>query len=454
MSHELLKSYEFVKGRGSMSASQTDTFIVEHKLTKKRYFVKLFVKSFNKENPEEYALLKQERQVYRFLKQKLFPYNIRNILYPFQAQGPMTKLTYKELFQLVKQSSYNKLTSKQIRENIIVNTMYMMGIDDDEDRKPLDAKRVHSPHMDPYVEQYIERTVYKFIMTPLVGEIEYDDYSDFLEKNKKFWTPKTLSRYMAVLLLTIYQMAKVGINQNDLHFGNILISDQVFGPTPYYSRTYLIVTRKLTYIVDNKYTLFIYDFDRSAVRGRYNPILESTEHAGNCPEFHPKRDILKIICSFYQHIFYLTRTHLDVYPYQDQLLDTVIPNPTLRDRIKQAKKHCYLSPQGSEHTSLYCMSEVLNDGVLDVEKILKFFFKQADFKTVETCKLVQNHPEALQKVSKAMIKDFLWTPGYTKMDMDMKRYVEANVQFPYAFEKKYRQTIIDNIYKAIEKTIR
>jgi hypothetical protein len=420
-----LSDYELVKGRESSSASATDTYVVQSRETGDRYFIKLFVKHTDRSGknkiPSTYYFLKNEIRVCRHLKCTLFDdYNVRNILLP-AGEG---KATYQELFEMVRLSSFNKLSDSQIKTNITKNSDYMLD-PHKRYREPVDVSK--NPERVKEKIRQIEKFNYKFMMTPLVKGL-YENFGDFIKNST--WTSQSISKYMAILCYTLLQMTEVGVNQNDLHFGNILVNRKMFGPTLYYMRNHLIVTPTDTYIVDNEFTLFVFDFDRATVKGQYNTHLEDYAFAGNCPHYHEKRDMLKVICSLYKH----TEGHRGLGHFRNDMLDKLVHNDFVYSKIKTyGDKHCNLEIDKHYGPAVACRNEYLDTGLSDNQDIVAFFFKHAKFQSVPTADILNNVPRSVEKVSQAIAKQF---PKTTPSEL--KKYVKSNIQFSQGVKNRAR----------------
>ena len=428
-----LADYELVKGRESNSASATDTYVVRSQETGDRYFIKLFVKNTDRSGaekvPSTYHFLKNEIRVCRHLKCTLFDdYNIRNVLLP-SGEG---KATYQDIFDMVQRSSFNKLTDSQIKRNIIKNSDYMLD-PHKRSREAVDASR--NPLRLRETIKHIDKFKYKFMMTPLVKGI-YENFGEFILKST--WTDQSISKYMAIICYTLLQMSEVGVNQNDLHFGNILVNRKMFGPTSYYMRNHLIVTPTDTYIIDNEFSVFVFDFDRATIKGQYNMQLEDYAFAGNCPHYHEKRDMLKVICSVYKY----TQSHRSLSKFRKEMLDKLVHNNFVYSKIKAyADEDCCLEMKNYT-PAVGCRNEYLDSGLSNNQDIVAFFFKYAKFKSVPTADIVNNVPRSVEKVARAIGKQF---PKTTREEL--KKYVKSNIQFSQG--TKNRTRIVSTLQKAI-----
>lgn len=424
-----MKHFEFVEYKSkSGSASRTILLIIRDRRTHKPYFVKMFIESVNDVYPDTYPLLKHEIDVYDRLYRELTPLNVRNVLFPHRT---ISGVEYEDLLSFIGKSNQSK-------KFIEKETLELLK--DEPELIPRDLSKI----------------TYMGSISEMVDK-EYEDFANFLSDKKTFWTSQSLSRYIAILVLTLYQMSTVGVNQNDLHFGNILVSRRRFGPTSFYCPRYLIVTQKHTFIIENEYTLFVFDFDRAALEGKFNSHLMGFEHGGNCPEFHEKRDLIRVICAIFQHIYLLIATHSDIFDFQQRMLNTLVLDPYIRQRIETAYDTCWLEwrPSPNERTSISCIDSWLDNGLASIPEIMHFFFKEARFKTVPTQDIIQNKPKAISKVVKELSKNFLWSSEETEktssLENELEEYVKANVQYTKLIPE--REKFIKNIIQGFKKTI-
>jgi hypothetical protein len=428
----LIQNYVFVKGYPKGSGSRTDIWEVERRIDGKKFVLKLFIDTVDGvQHPASYELLKHEIRTYRLLQDTLIlKDNVRNIL-PIYAIGIMD---FNSILDFVWSSPYNNLSKKDITENIITNTKFMLK--ETSTRTAIDKKpaRIQATQTSQN-KKLIEKFTYAYVVTPMIEGPEMDH---FLTSNL-YWTPSKLCRYMAVLMTTLYQMSNLGINQNDLHLSNILLSDTLYGPTDFHSRVYLLVFGRTTFLIDLEYTPLVYDFDRSAIYGRYFTNLETKMDGGNCPQFHPKRDFIRILCGIYQVIkeMYHVRSRSAFRRFQDDIL-YLIYNRDLRRAIQYANSSCWLE---RGRTSFQCDDELLNEGMASREHILRFFFGCAEFRSFPTELLLSGDMPVLSGIVHTLINENRWSS-------DLLPYLEANVQFVVDFSPETQKQIISSLHEA------
>lgn len=439
-SQSLQKDYKIITIPSQKTGSDSEMYILKNRHTGLEYFMKMVVKKTDRgQVPDYYSLFKNEISIYKYLKKELIDkYQVRNIL-PLKQVGT---LTYEQWFQLVRGSPLTKdLPDIQIYRNMIIITEYM--IEERDTLQPILALRGFRPTQSI---RNIDKFRYAYMMTPMIK----GDYPHFGELLKEL-SIQEISRYMSILFFTIYQMLKVGINHNDLHFGNILVNN--LDPFDFKSRYYLIATPEFTYLINLPYTLMIYDFDRSAVKKRHNPYLEDYAVYGNCPDFHPRRDILKVICGLYRIFhFFMKETTLaikneELIDFLEHMLDRLITDEYIQERIRNTT-NCFL--EMDDEPAIGCQDEYLDNGVASIGQTLGFFLHHANFQSVYTQDLIRNDLITLEFATRKMSKDFRnrFIPKKSNLD----RFVKANIQITESFNghKKLVKNIRDFIGKNIQ----
>lgn len=405
-----LNDFIFLEGLGKSSASKTDIWKLKSKKDGKIYIMKLFINTVDgKTHPRYYKLLKHELIIYDMLRKKLInEKNSKNILF-YETIGVTN---FEKLFSFVDKSKYNTLNKKELLHNFVVNNRFMLGLE--KSRVRINSKPdTHIFFSNVFYEYNIKTFTYSYIITPLMEK----DFSDFLYDYKIKWTLKKLCKYMSIILSTVYQISSTGINQNDLHFGNIFLSNTIHGPTKWHSKNYVLIINNKVFMVDLEYTIYIYDFDRSAVKNKYIKELSSKRMGGNCPEFHTKRDFLKIICGLYQHLKYINTTDMNLEKFRKFLIQKFIKSSKLRDAIDY-DPGCFLSEDGN---SLQCNGKLLDSGMVSVQELLKFFFETSDFKTVSMKKIISRNKTSLNKIVEHLKQN--------KWKGDILKYITNNIQF-------------------------
>lgn len=424
----LLDEFEFVKGFPKTSASRTDFWKIKRKTDSKLYSLKLFVDTVDGiTHPYEYALLKHEVRTYKLLKKHLIDgSNVRNIL-PVYAIGI---ITFEDIVKLILKSPYNSLSKLQIAQNIVQNTKYMLRKTTKRIVVDVSPEISLTPGPGPID---IHNISYAYMVTPY---LDGPDFVQFLKSQDNVWSVQQLCKYASIIATTLYQMMSIGVNENDLHFSNILMSKKVFGPTKYHSKVYLLVFNNKAFIVDNQYTPFVYDFDRAAIYGKYITQLERVEMGGNCPTFHNKRDFVRFLCGLYKWSSHLrTNDHKNMIQFKNYILHNLIIDERLRDAIQYSDPSCWMTDRKS---SVQCNNSLLQHGMVEPDAILKYIFKLAKFETVSSTKLYENHRETLKNVSHQLYYRNRW-------NSDIYKHVYANVQFIGKFDKSTKLQILNNI---------
>ena len=376
-------------GFASNSASPTD--IIYGKYGNTDVICKVFLEEYlyykNLKINEKAILLNHEADVYKYLREKVInPYMIRNILYMIDSKT----MDFNEYLSFIldskryQSSELFKLSKNQIIRNVISNTKYM--IDSSGKRNKISYNSSSSSIRDD--EYYIRNidirdSTIKMIITP---KIEGMSLGDYISNNSKIITENEFMRYMFVIFVTLESMAIRGINQNDLHWGNILMSHNYYGSTKYQLRNYFLLYGDNILYIDNNFTPIVYDFDRASIRGKYIKNLDWAENWGNCPNFHPKRDILKMLCCMYWEIkLNKLDKNRSFQIILDELMNKILKSNKLRDAIKnedtykdQKASSCWLRGK----PSFLCLEKHLDDNIADIEEILNWCLKWTDYKSI------------------------------------------------------------------------
>lgn len=444
----ILSSFEFVEGRKVDSASPTDMWKIRNKITKKEYMIKLFVysigytdKRVEKNTSSTVALLEHEIRVYcTFKKYLIKEKNIRNIL-PYNT----TKIVkFHDLFDFVLNNT--QLKSKELLHNFIQNTKYMLNLSGYSDNR----EKIDSAPNSWFLETNLPEPydIYKFkyalCITNFIGGIQSSKKPTTLTDAISYhrWDVSSLSKILCVLFTTIYKMALLGFNQNDLHWSNIFVTDKYFGPTKWHLPNYLLVFNNKTYMITSKYTPVIFDFDRASMFGNYMKILEGGKKGGNCPEYHLKRDFLRTLCNLYRHIDEELKSE-DMNIFKKEILE-FIDDDKLRYTIKNPpsdERACWLT---KDDTSYQCITYYLNS-VAEPEKILSFLFQKSEYKYVHTDNVLNNNNNTL-----SMIKNSLDLEPHVnlKNTSELEKFITANVQFVGYFKENEKKKFIKNILKS------
>jgi hypothetical protein len=436
MSSALIRDFEFVKGTMSTSASHTDFWIIRNRQNKKRYMLKLFVNQIKGEHTRVFERQNHEVRTYAALKTYLIEQEqVRNILYYYGYGSEI----FRNLVEFVYRSRETRLTKKEIEHNLIQITRFIIG------PKAIRTTRIDDKPVGPLEKKehfYNPKAmVYSYIITEYVEGRE--DFADLLRKTS-ILNAQIISRYMAIILTTLYQMSQLGINQNDLHFGNIFINRTSYGPDEYFQRVYLLVFANKTVIVDNPYTPLIYDFDRASIYNRKLSFLEGYKHGGNCPEYHEKRDFIRALCCLYKYM--QRRPEYSVRLFSEKMMETLFIDDAARSFIRGYEgSSCHLSI--SEKDSVQCLKKI-QEFIIDLPEILAFFFEHAKFETVSTRALYKNEKPAVQTIIRRLNE---WGLKNVRSEEKQYLYLVRNIQFISKCSKEMKTTITNNLFTALHQ---
>jgi hypothetical protein len=447
----MLNRFKLLNARPSASASPTDIWEVQEKKTNEEYIAKIFIEQvFNIEKnnfvePTTSVLLNHEINVYQYLKEQLIEdRNVRNILRIIDT----AEFDFEEAFKVIERSNIVKqknLTSNQIVRNLLNNCRYMLFRPPGGRKAVTTSTTLNAPiSEDEHIVNGLElfRVKFKSILTPV---IRGGSLSSMLIKNEKTIPPWIFMRYMYVLFTTLSAMSDSGVNQNDLHFGNVLVDENFAGGPEFRKRYFLISPSEDALLIDNDLTLFIYDFDRAAIRGgkgKYTEQLNRVRRGGNCPEFHPKRDFLKILCLMYH---FLNQTNFNskykkrFERIKNEIMDKLITSSVIRKAILLENGACWL--QTAENDSIHCDAELLNSGMLEGGDIMNWCFRYCSWQK----NVVRFKNDRLCPNEVKLINQF-------SSDLPNARLKEAiyhNTQFISEFETQKKNQILQKILNII-----
>ncbi|MFO0089913.1 MAG: hypothetical protein ACK518_03850, partial [bacterium] len=374
-----MNNFRIIQGFASNSASPTD--ILEGDFFGQNCIAKIYIDRINFssdygatwriEQLGTAELLNHEADVYVFLKNKLVvDFNMRNIL----SLSQVYEFTFNEYLDLLI-NSLNLVSrgSKNLAYNSIIrNSMNMLKYlvtPLTRYRKSLtDFMSLHfARSLLPDIVSgsggnriQMKHNIYRCLITPKINQQTLTKY--FSDNAGLFYGNQSkFMNIMFVIFATIACMAKVGVNQNDLHWGNILFDTNYFGRTRFHLRKYIIIYGNKMMLVDLPGTPIIYDFDRSVVNGIPIPRLQQYEFGGNCQQFHKNRDILRTICNMYKHVNSLFSHRAEFNNIRNHILNNVILSSTLRTSIQDMRDgSCWM--QGGA-LSLQCIEAELNNGI-------------------------------------------------------------------------------------------
>lgn len=455
--------FTMVQGFKSSSASRTDIWEAVDQETGQSCIFKAFVYSFyvtNNETQQESKqiaksaeLLQHEIDVYKALRETLIvdpAINCRNILWilgevVFEAD---------DLHRFLEKS--RKMTSDLIQCNMYRNLLFLLRLKErprysitDKECKytKITLKMLQIP-----IRNYTIRldlpVVYKAFITP---KIDQRSLSRTLERGE-ISDMNTLMRYLFVILITTQLMSTAGVNQNDLHWSNILLSASSAGPSPLHKFKYFLVYNDRLILIDNPYIPILFDFDRSAVKNVEVASLRNDSvyaQGGCCPDFNPKRDFVKTLCC----IWHYSRLIPNTSQYRRDIMTELITEPEIRKGIRQAHEACWLTTlYEGQYTSLMCIEKYVNKGVASRKQILDWVFKYCNYQscTLKQLKSVAKlgtkspHYPLLRIIANTFTSDL--NSRKTQNEEQLRAVVRANIQVVETTNaKQTRVALLDEI---------
>ena len=336
----------------------------------------------SKYEPASGKLLNHEIAIYQYILRNLIQNrNVRNVLRIVDA----LLIDAENVFNFLQTTGLNE---NQLKQNIVDNFNFMLGFTPERTRIDKKSLQQIAELKGPLVTgaykvqaqaDYTKSLQLQALVTPkLQGTFDQFVFSRKLSS----WE---FMRYMFILFTTLSELAVQGINQNDMHFGNVLV-DKTFTGGPEFDKNYLLVFNQSCIVVDLPYTLFIYDFNLSTCNlemGKMvKPILDRPEYKGkgNCPNFHPKRDFFRLLCSMYH--FIQTMKNRKAYEPEDEkvfdqiqkeILTRLFLTDSIRKKILKEDSNCWFV--NVDGISLLCNDSTLDSGLVGITDILNWCFQ-------------------------------------------------------------------------------
>lgn len=281
---------ELVWGIKSDSSSPTDIWIVRDKKDWTLLVAKIF--SRDKSTFPYSELLEREKIIYQKIKKELI--EEKGILFFVNIRYSENYISPFELLRWA--SSFSR--SKCLLKNLIKNIDYIMNISEErvsitENMNCKIGDSDYSADFEKLEKMEKKGIIFGAIVTEM---IQGGSFSRWIIKNPL----KLCSEIMAYLFFAIFCLAEKGINQNDLHWSNILVETK----GPHIGKEKIAAFMGKFYSFEMKEFPVLFDFDRAAIRGEKETLLKK-----NCQTFHKKRDIVKTMCSFHHYCSHVMKKY-------------------------------------------------------------------------------------------------------------------------------------------------
>ena len=447
----ILDQFTLIQGFDSSSASRTDIWEAKDNKTGAPFIFKAFVTQYHVTDRREEKttadvplsadLLLHELNTYKALRTALIDnplINCRNILC-IAGDGEFDAIDLKNF--LLKNST---LSSRNIQLNIYNNLLFLLRLSDSHDRKAIDTivknprtiqlgdLQIPFGNVDMIRLDYPIR--YHCMITP---KIDRQSLSDAIEEGKVI-NLSNLMRYLFVIAVTILMMSSVGVNQNDLHWGNILLSKSYYGPSPLHKRKYLLIFDDKVLLIDNPRIPILFDFDRAAIQNVRVPDLEADDMysmGGNCPNFHRKRDFLKFLCCIWHYCNILQKRDPAAQTVQKEIMNTLVFSESIRSAITSSHRACWLTSAENQNISILCMSEALDKGMTSVLDIIRWVERKANFISCTVNELVAFPKQKALSIGRTRVQTLIreFSEDLTAEQLSspqlLEQVVRANIQF-------------------------
>lgn len=448
--------YKFIEGFSSSSASPTDIWVVER--DGQQYVLKIWIDKIvldAKHNKyidfPNVDFLRHEVEIYNYIKGNIIiPNNSRNLL----SIQDSTYASFNDLLKIL-QTSKNK-TKAQWKNNLIYNTIKLLT--NPKDRIQIDGPDIMGNLQNKTIKMEYDgvlheitatdNIIYRYICTQNMNGTSLTDYITTQIKKNNFNLKEFLNYAMLILCGGTLTLSLGGVTHNDFHYGNIMLSPHIHGPTEFHKKNYLFVTNSEIMIVNNPYTPIIYDFDRSVLKDHEYKEFEPYQYAGNCTTYHPKRDFLKFICQIYKFLI-AVKTKTSSFKLQQDITDLLknmwnelgISTNLKNQIIKISNNSCFF--ETPVQLSTLCMDDTLDTELASITDICSWIVSKSSYKRYPIDIILENElPNEIRQ---------LFPTNMT--DDKFKFYLIANIQFMGTFTENDKNSFIKNLSeKLLPKT--
>ena len=385
-------SIRILKGLKSNSASRTDILVAENVHNPSRYIFKLFADGYVMDGKLQSVgdMYRHEIGIYKYLTETLIEnpqLQVRNIV-------PLVGVIHFTFLDYYKKLCHDLGGSKEaILYKLTLNTLFLlrvlpkrtvlqrsMTLGSRQQKVSLSELRhldMHSIHQSDgsYRPSSLDLTKTRFtaMVTPQFDGCTWTD----IIASQKLEGITDFMDYLFLICITLQAMSDIGINQNDLHWGNILMDSRP-PPLPR-ARGYLLYYDGFLLFVEKKYVPYVYDFDRAVRRSEKVPILQRYRRGGNCPIFHRHRDLLKLICCTYHAL----RVPMKSKTVAEAMLRYLVPSSLLRRVIRNTEPHCWMTTP-DDLDSYLCNEKELESGILPWSAYIHWILSQTSYSKIDT----------------------------------------------------------------------
>lgn len=348
-------TYRLIQGYSSRSASPTDIWQFQRD-DGVLCIGKVYIQKIKNKPIESAIFLDREAYIYQQISKRNQPCNDKFFV---QFSDFLTNLSVDDLLKYVRQ--IQGVGREYLLENLIRSIWYMKTQPIGFFRTPIsldEVFRARPPLLEMEEALNKERLLNIRFGIIITIETEHSTLYDYLERaeeridlleaqkpKKKFqWLRKQVKpplppegNIVSVLFYAISVLSNLGFNQNDMHWGNVLVERNAM-KVPYF-----IVFQDTCFKITNPDIPKLFDFDRGVERGKDFALLERYEQSGTCTFYHPYRDLLRAIC--------LTKAE------EYDILLEYIKSSKIREHIENEDEDCDLYSEVDD-TNWYCSKEM------------------------------------------------------------------------------------------------
>lgn len=465
---DIFDRFKIVQGFKSDSASRSDIWESTDRQTGKSVIFKVFVYEFQSsgtEDDQEFIEIPYNRDgflheinVYQTLREYLIDdpsVNCRNILC-IVGGGTFTK---DDLYAALKRDT--NLTPQNIQFNLNENIRFLLHLKE-KPRYSITRELKKVPKLTAAhwaIPMKHDRTVridlpvqLGCFITPKIDQLTIEDAME-----KKIINIQDCFRYLYVVFMTLLLMSSIGVNQNDLHWGNILLSKTYVGPSPRHKKSYFMIYKDQVILIDNPLIPIVYDFDRTSINHRRIATLEYNKDyyatGGNCPRFHVKRDFVKTLCCIFQYCNRIRASEpggpqeTALRQIQMEIMGNLITSEQVRNAILRSDEACWLSTEQQDN-SILCFDKELLRGVVSRQVIIDWCMSKCNYLTCTLAEFAQAASRQtaaasytkVKKMCAIFQKDLPVHLRHASNDDELRATIQSNIQIINYGKRRYDVT--------------
>lgn len=340
-----MDNFAFVRGFHSSSASPSDIYLVQDKKTDRRYIMKLFLASD--------SMLNYEAKMYQSVQKNILGKQISPFFVGFYKK--INNIKFDEL-----KIWLNKYVKKDIDTRLRRNILYMYTVlmyPEYIDRFfPIGRPAIDQfDELENSAKEMLQETSKLTFAAILTNEVQdnVDLFNTVYDLKKEQF--RQIPGYIAMVLTGLYALNSIKITHNDIHHGNIFMSNK-YRPDKSGTAKSLVIgfDQYIFFIYPGDKAPFIFDFDRATKEDDENKMVDEFSRYGQCSDFNARRDILKFMCEMIRSM----DEKACIKWYYELLFGSNVSNPKVKKLIKSIDRgDCFFS---NREESYLCINDYLD----------------------------------------------------------------------------------------------